>query len=83
VVYVVGFLCPGNSGGFEWRETASEAELEQEWWSSHADELVSAVRLIEVPASLSDCEVTDWLDARPELWEPGRPLGEGVQGAVV
>lgn len=69
-IYLVGAVLPGSSGGFEWRETRPEAEQARTGSFDPAAELVTPVRAVQVPADLDSEAVTDWLDARPELWEP-------------
>ena len=69
-VYVVGFVLPGSSGGFEWRSDRDAAEQERVRWLDGKHE-VSEVREVEVPASLASPEaITDWLDGNPNFWEP-------------
>jgi hypothetical protein len=72
-VYVVGFVTPGSSGGFDWRIGRQEVETIREHWLGVEGEEVSEVRAVEVPfaAPLNSIEdVTNWIEARHELWEP-------------
>lgn len=70
-VYVVGYVNPGSAGGFEWRSARVDAESVRTGWVEQGG-LVSEIRAVEVPAEIGH-DVTAWLDARPELWEPTEP----------
>jgi hypothetical protein len=64
-VYAYGFVTAGGIGGFEWRTTMADAEVARSALASLGEE--AHIVAVDVP---DDAEITDWLDASPELWEP-------------